>query len=494
MSDNFGNTFREAMRFGSAAWAQEDDLYHAGLLGGDKGLRIGFYNNQPVRLDSDAPLTLIGGSGSGKMRDFLGYIAADSAGRNSIWNDPKGETYACFAHNHALDGDQCFAYNPFGLLPDIIPQHRINLLDILTPDSPTLQADALIIAKSLVIASKGENSFFGLRAQGFLSALMVTLTLKDGAVTLKTLMEAVSMIEGNPVQFCEIAEYMMETPFQELHRTAGEIISMMENNRKMLSSILGEVYGQCAVLDLHNVIESLSGSDMSLGDFNHTSGLHLYLIVPAQQQAMMAPVLRLFYQVAMLYKARNAQAPRLHLFIDEAAQLGKADFLLQAYTYGRGIGIRTLAAWQDIGQIKSLYGADALSTMLGSSEARIFSGIRDYDTAKYVSDTLGYETLEYDDEPRQQEAHNRKMQAIHETLSHGNDMLGSAKAYAHYHKQEQHRAKQTRLLMTPSEILSMPENRMIGLVSGRNLQPIYMEKCPYFERLDREYFRDNPYY
>lgn len=494
MADPFGSGFNEKFRFGSSSWAQEDDLRRARLLG-NTGTQIGFYNDLPVRLESDSPITLIGGAGSGKLRDFLAYIAADCKGRNSLWNDPKGEFYTGFSHNHELDGDKDFAYNPFGLLLGHIPQHRINPLDILEPDSPNLQANALLIARSLITASKGENAFFGLRAQEWFAGLMETLTLKDGGVSFKTLVEAVNSIQGNPIKFAELLEFMHESRFAHLQRLAGEIVSMMESNQKMLGSILGEIYGQCAWFNLPNVVDSLSDPDMSLADYCDTEGLHVYLIVPAQQQQIMAPVLRVMMQVAMLYKSRRADAPRLNIYVDEAAQLGKAEFLIQAYTYGRGIGVRTLSVWQDLGQIKSIHGEHALTTILGSSEARIFFGIRDFDTAKYVSDSLGYETLEFDDEIKQSEARNQKMKAMHEALLHGQDMLANAKTYVHFHEQEQHRTKQTRLLMTPSEILSMPEDRMIGFVSGRNLQPIYLEKYPYFTRPEMEgYWKPNPYY
>ena len=47
---------------------------------------------------------------------------------------------------------------------------------------------------------------------------------------------------------------------------------------------------------------------------------------------------------------------------------------------------------------------------------------------------------------------------------------------------ETHRTKQARYLMTPDEILDMPEDRQILFTSGRNLKPIYAAKRHYDER------------
>lgn len=494
MSDTSGKPYNEANRFGSAGWATAEDLYHAGLFKAGKGLQIGFMEGQPVYLDSPAPLCLIAGSGSGKLRVILSYIAAFAEGRNEIWNDPRGEIYACFAHNHEQNGDQVFAYNPFGVLPGIIPQHSINPLDILTPDSPTLQADATLIASALISVTSGENAFFGRSACGWVSVFLITLTLRDGEVTFKSLMVMINSIQGNPIEFAQTAEWMLECTYDEVRRAAGEILGYLNDGGKTFSSIMGEIYGQCAIFDNIHVQKSLEGSDFSLRDFTHVEGLHAHMVIADEFLAQMAPMLRVMFQVAMCYKGRAPKAPRLHMLIDEAAQLGRADFILKAHTYGRGAGIRALTVWQDVGQIEQTFGHGGLTTILGSSEAQIYFGVRDYRTAKYISDGLGYETLSYDDEPKQQEAYRQKMDAIQTALASGQNMLEATQAYAFHERQEDYRSTQARLLRSPDEILTMSENRMIVRVTGKNLNPIDMEKHPYYEWMDARYFRANPYY
>jgi type IV secretion system protein VirD4 len=93
---------------------------------------------------------------------------------------------------------------------------------------------------------------------------------------------------------------------------------------------------------------------------------------------------------------RHPSSPGVLLVVDEAAQLGNFEALLRAYSYGRGMGLRTWSFWQDPGQITRNYGQAALSGFIGSSQCRQFFGVRDLDTARLVSQMLGQQTLEYD--------------------------------------------------------------------------------------------------
>ena len=51
----------EDYRFGSARWADEEDLHRTNLFGA-RGPQIGFWDQKKLRLDSDAPMLTIGGT------------------------------------------------------------------------------------------------------------------------------------------------------------------------------------------------------------------------------------------------------------------------------------------------------------------------------------------------------------------------------------------------------------------------------------------------
>src|SRR5690606_21312276 len=124
----------------------------------------------------------------------------------------------------------------------------------------------------------------------------------------------------------------------------------------------------------------------------------IFLIVPAEYLKIFAPVLRLFFAVTMIVKGRAPSSARVMMLVDEAGQLGSFEALLQSFTYGRGMGVRSWAIFQDAGQITRNFGPAGLPGFMGSAQMRQFFGVRDFQTAQAISNMLGSETLEFDDQ------------------------------------------------------------------------------------------------
>ena len=196
----------------------------------------------------------------------------------------------------------------------------------------------------------------------------------------------------------------------------------------------------------------------------------------------------------MILKGRAPEANRLALMVDEAGQLGKFDTLLRAYTFARGGGTRVWAFFQDIGQIERNYGRAAVQTFVGSAQVRQFFGIRDYDTARLISDMIGQGTLEYDDELRQQDARRRRAQLVREVMT-GGDPFVAAADLRYQNFAATHVTKQARSVFSPDEILNLPEDKQILFVSGKSVPPILAERRRYFERQDLAgTYVGNPYH
>ena len=131
---------------------------------------------------------------------------------------------------------------------------------------------------------------------------------------------------------------------------------------------------------------------------------------------------------------------------------------------------------------------------LGSAQMRQFFGVRDYETARLISNMLGTETLEYDDVQAQEVARRQKALAVQRALD-GEDMFPAMLDAAHYARAEKMKTKQARKIMTEEEILGMPEDRQIIFISGKNLPPIYAEKYPYYtQRSMAGLYLPNPYH
>jgi type IV secretion system protein VirD4 len=77
----------------------------------------------------------------------------------------------------------------------------------------------------------------------------------------------------------------------------------------------------------------------------------------------------------------------------------------------------------------------------------------------------------------------------------GADPFAAGMNYGYQVQASVHRVKQARLLMTPDEVLNMPEDKQVIFISGKNLMPIYADKFPYFTNPAMAgAFMPNPYH
>lgn len=483
----------EDYRFGSAAWADENDLRRAGLLN-TLGLQVGYASGKPICLDTDAPIVTIAGAGSGKMRDLLALAVARNAGKRNFILDPRGEIASVTMANFAFERSFLYCWNPTGMRG--LPQHRMNPLDILRMGDPHFHADCKFVSESLIPTSGASNGrYFELRAREWIENIIKMLVERDGGVSFPSLYRVINWIESDTARWADCLEAMLASSMDSVRRTAGEMLAKQQESEKEFGGVIGELYAHLNFLDDPMLQDSLSRADASLADTCNSHQATSWAInVPIEYVGLWSPVLRTMFTVQMLYKSRAPSAPPVNMIVDEAGQLGSFEALLRAFTFGRGAGVRTWALFQDVGQIVRNFGVPALQGFMGSSALRQFFGVRDYQTAQMVSSMLGTETLEYDDGLRQADARRQKLNAAMSIMNGGDPF--SAYADMKYHAfAEEHRTKQARALMMPEEILALPEDRQVLFVSGKNLKPILAEKHPYYGRSDfAGRFLPNPFH
>ncbi len=303
-----------------------------------------------------------------------------------------------------------------------------------------------------------------------------------------------NLIETDRDRWADFLSAMLSSSMESVQRTAGEMSLKQLDSPKEFGSILGELYAHLNFLDDPMLQAALEKPDFSLRDLcDPHQPATLFVNVPIEYVALWSPVLRTMFTVAMLYKSRAPQAPRLTMIVDEAGQLGRFEALLRAFTFGRGAGVRAWALFQDTGQIIRNFGQHALQGFLGSAAMRQFFGVRDYETASMISSMLGQETLEFDDTLRQAEAQRSRFTASMRVMN-GDDPFQAMYDMRHFESASQNRTKQARPLMTPDEILAMPEDRQILFISGKSLKPICAERYAYWSRSEWSGFLPNPYH
>jgi len=492
MSRPFGDN--EFNRFGSANFANEFDLAKAGMLKQKaNSLFVGFCGRRPLWYDGAGGVLLVAGARGGKLRDFLGYSLCAGICRGSIVVlDLKGELERV-SQNQIKDKKFKISWNPTGLHGS--PQHCINPLDYLNKDNPTLVSNLKIFLLNMIPPSGSTNGeYFEGRARELAEAICLTLVELKGVLTFPELYHVINLIPLNNEEWLDFA-FEMSVCSHPISKRMEEEIAVSRNSQSDggFSGILGELFKNFSCLSDPVLLASVSPPfDFSFADPCGDQAYQVYLMPPADCIKAWAPVIKSMFVAGMIYKARKPQAPQQTWIIDECAQLGKFPMVIDLFSIGAGMGIRPLAVFQSTFQIKVL-GSNADNIITSSAAMQILFAIRDYETATTVSNMTGSQTLVYDDELRQEQAHHAKRQAIQSILN-GEDFIAAGLNYAHNKQVSQMHAKQQRLLRTPDEVLNTPNDKFY-MFTDLLPKSFIGDRRPYYEqRFMAGRYHPNPYH
>ena len=184
----------------------------------------------------------------------------------------------------------------------------------------------------------------------------------------------------------------------------------------------------------------------------------LYLVVPPSDISRTKPLVRLVLnqigrRLTEELKATD-QRHRVLLMLDEFPALGRLDFFESALAFMAGYGLKSFLIAQSLNQIEKAYGAN--NSILDNCHVRVAFATNDERTAKRVSDALGTAT---------------EMRAMKNYAGH---RLSPWLGHLMVSRQET-----ARPLLTPGEVMQLPPDDEIVLVSG--VPPIRAKKARYFE-------------
>ena len=145
---------------------------------------------------------------------------------------------------------------------------------------------------------------------------------------------------------------------------------------------------------------------------------------------------------------------RLLFMLDEFPALGRLDFFESALAFMAGYGLKSFLITQSLNQIEKAYGPN--NAILDNCHVRVSFATNDERTAKRVSDALGTAT----------ELRAMKNYAGHRLSPWLGHLMVS-------------RQETARSLLTPGEVMQLPADDELVLVSG--LPPIRAKKVRYFE-------------
>ena len=439
--------------YGSARWAETREVGEAGLFGHD-GVLLGQWRDQYLRHDGPEHVLCFAPTRSGKGVGLVVPTLLTWPG-SAIVHDIKGENWTLTAGWRGRFGRVLLfdptnaasaAYNP--LLEVRRGEWEVrdvqNIADVLVDPEGALErrnhwektSHSLLVGAILhVLYAEPDKTLAG-----------VANFLSDPRRPIETTLRA-----------------MMTTPHlgeRGVHpvvaSSARELLNKSDNER---SGVLSTAMSFLGLYRDPVVATVTSRCDWRIRDLvEGAAPATLYLVVPPSDISRTKPLVRLILNQIGRRLTEELEAKRrrhrLLLMLDEFPALGRLDFFESALAFMAGYGLKSFLIAQSLNQIEKAYGQN--NSILDNCHVRVSFATNDERTAKRVSDALGTAT---------------EMRAMKNYAGH---RLSPWLGHLMVSRQET-----ARPLLTPGEVMQLPQDDELVLVSG--CHPIRAKKARYYE-------------
>ena len=465
-----GRQARRLTTFGSSQWATKKDLKTAGLFKA-KGVFIGRTEDNYIRHDGPEHVMTFAPTRSGKG---VGLVIPTllSWSASTVIHDIKGENWtltsgwrSSFSHCLLFDptNPASAKYNP--LLEVRKGRNEVrdvqNIADILVDPEGALErrthwektGHALLVGAILhVLYTEREKT---------LSRVAVFLSdpARSFEQTLRIMMSTNHLGCGDAAAQSRDGETAKSISVHPVvAQAARELLNKSENER---SGVLSTTMSFLGLYRDPTVAEVTSKCDWRIDDLiSADKPISLYLVVPPSDISRTKPLIRLILnQIGRRLTEKldgeidgNARRQVL-LMLDEFPALGRLDFFESALAFMAGYGLRAFLIAQSLNQIEKAYGPN--NSILDNCHVRVAFATNDERTAKRISDALGSTT---------------EMRAMRNYAGHR-----LAPWLSHVMVSRQETARQ---LLTPGEVMQLPADEEVVLISGT--APIRAQKIRYY--------------
>ncbi|RJE84209.1 conjugal transfer protein TraG [Paracoccus onubensis] len=444
---------KDVQTFGSARWAEPDEIRQAGLLGPD-GVVLGKLNHDYLRHDGPEHVLCFAPTRSGKGVGLVVPTLLTWPG-SAIVHDIKGENWSLTAGFRAKHGRVLLfdptdtgssAYNP--LLEVRRGEWEVrdvqNIADVLVDPEGSLErrnhwektSHSLLVGAILHVLYAGQDkTLAGVAAflsdprrpiEATLAAMMRTPHLRDAG------------------------------PHPVIASAARELLNKADNER---SGVLSTAMSFLGLYRDPVVAAVTSRCDWRIADLaGEGHPATLYLVVPPSDISRTKPLIRLVLNQIGRRLTEDLRGredrQRVLMMLDEFPALGRLDFFESALAFMAGYGIKAFLIAQSLNQIEKAYGQN--NSILDNCHVRVCFATNDERTAKRISDSLGTAT---------------EMRAMRNYAGHrlapwlGHLMVS--------------RSETARQLLTPGEVMQLPPEEELVMVAG--IPPIRTKKARYFE-------------
>jgi len=464
---------------GSARWASAEEVAAAELLGGE-GLFLGVFKKRALEhgayLRHQGPQHVLGFAPTRSGKGVGWVIPTLLTWRGSVLvHDIKGENWARTAGWRSAElGSRCLKFDP--TCRDGSGVRYNPLLEVRR--GPEEVRDAQNIADMLVDPDgHGVKDHWDITAQEVLlgAILHVLYVGRD-----KSLRGCLDLLTSPHARIENVLSEMLSTehdsagqmgwidrPTGSLTRThpvvAGAARSLLNKSENERSSVISSAVKCLSLFRDEVVATNTAACDFAIEDLvRHESPVSLYLVVPPSDVSRTRPLIRLLInQIGRRLteglnpqEGEGADARRRLLFMmDEFPTLGRLDFFQTQLAYLAGYGIQAFLIVQDLSQLYAAYGTN--ESIVSNCHVRVAFAPNKVETARLLSDMAGIMTV-------------RKARRMYS----GNRL---SPWLSHVMESEE---ESQRPLITPDEVLRLPEDNAILFVAGH--RPIWAMKARYF--------------
>jgi len=444
---------KKVTTYGSARWAEACEIRKAGLLDPD-GVLLGRWHDAYLRHHGPEHVLCFAPTRSGKGVGLVVPTLLTWTG-SAIVHDIKGENWTLTAGWRARFGRvvlfdptnaQSSGYNP--LLEVRRGEWEVrdvqNIADVLVDPEGALEK-----------RNHWEKTSHSLLVGTILHLLYAE---KD-----KTLAGVANFLSDPRRPIENTLRAMMTTPHlgeNGVHpvvaSAARELLNKSENER---SGVLSTAMSFLGLYRDPVVAKVTQRCDWHIRDLvEATRPVTLYLVVPPSDISRTKPLIRLILnQIGRRLTEELENKRRRHrllLMLDEFPALGRLDFFESALAFMAGYGLKSFLIAQSLNQIEKAYGQN--NSILDNCHVRVSFATNDERTAKRVSDALGMAT---------------ELRAM---KNYAGSRLSPWLGHLMISRQET-----ARPLLTPGEIMQLPSDDEIVMVSGS--PPIRAKKVRYYE-------------
>lgn len=385
---------------------------------------LGTVNGQQIGIADNRHLLTIAGSRAGKGTSSIVPNLLLYTGSVMVI-DPKGENATLSAERRGKGrgiadgglGHDVYVIDPFGVA-DVDDDYRagFNPLAGLDPEDDNFIDECDAIADALVVEdSKGDNAYFydaaRLVLRGYIAFVAAFPLIQDRSLNeVKRLIFAprvevdkdkykegeIPNINDATISFDELNAFMTmrsDFAFGIPYEAASMLLSLGDRE---FGSIMSTIQNQLGFISSPPMAMTLSGSRQRTPNLRlwKRGRQSVYICLPAGRLHRHARLFRLFINRLMNAIEVDLNEPKTPalMILDEMHVLGHMKALETAAGLIAGFGVRIWSFFQDLSQMKQIYG-DRWETFLGNAAIFQTFGLNDMGTLRYVSERMGQSAM-----------------------------------------------------------------------------------------------------